>query len=152
MPVKRITSITDFRKFVDARIEAIQKAIIRNLAYLGEQCVNKARIDGNYTDRTGNLRGSIGFVVVANGRIVQLAGFSTSYGEGQSGGVKKGEALARRLAAGYTSGYALIVVAGMNYSACVEAMENKIVLTSAETYAKRRLPAIMRTLSKQITA
>lgn len=152
MPVKRITSITDFRKFVDERVEAIERVIIRNLIYLGEQCVNKARIDGNYTDRTGNLRGSIGFVVVANGKIVQLAGFSKSYGDGQTEGVKEGGNFARRLAAGYTSGYALIVVAGMKYAACVEAMENKIVLTSAETYAKKRMPVIMRTLSKQITA
>lgn len=152
MPIKRITSVYDFRRFIEEKIKRIEALIIMNLAYLGEACVNKARIDGNYIDRTGNLRGSVGYVVVANGRIVKMGGFSSAYGSGEKDGIKEGESFARKIAVGYTSGYALIVVAGMNYAAYVEAMNNKIVLTSAETYARKRLPVVMRKLSKQIAA
>ena len=146
MPIKRITPRSDFQRFVKQRIATIEKVIIRNLIYLGEECVNKAREDGNYMDRSGNLRGSIGYVIVVNGEVEQLSGFSKSYGKQEGVGAKEGENFAKSLAMKYQTGYALIVVAGMNYAACVEALDNYVVLSSAELYAKKKLPVIMRKL------
>ena len=51
------------------RDEQIQE-IVSILEYAGLEAVKEARLKGNYTDRTGNLRSSIGFVVVDDGRIV----------------------------------------------------------------------------------
>ena len=65
-------------------------------------------------------------------------------------GIKEGKELAKELAKQYTSGYALIVVAGMNYAEYVEAMDNKNVLASAELLARRELPKMMMKLKKQI--
>lgn len=36
----------------------------------GEEFVKIARLEGNYIDHTGNLRSSIGYVIVKDGRIV----------------------------------------------------------------------------------
>lgn len=146
MPIKRITPKSNFQRFVMQRVMTIEEVIIRNLIYLGEECVNKAREDGNYTDRSGNLRGSIGYVIVANGEIERLSGFSKSYGGKDGRGIKEGEDFAKSLIKKYQTGYALIVVAGMNYAAYVEAINNYVVLTSAELYARKRLPIIMRKL------
>ena len=43
---------------------------MKKMMYLGEKFVNKARLEGNYKDRTGNLRSSIGYIILLNGKIV----------------------------------------------------------------------------------
>ena len=42
---------------------------------VGVECENVARIQGNYSDQTGNLRSSVGFIVADDGEIVQISGF-----------------------------------------------------------------------------
>ena len=54
-----------------------------------------------------------------------------------------------KLAKDFTKGYALIVVAGMNYAYYVETL-NKDVLDSAERYAMRVTPKMMSDLRTQI--
>ena len=82
------------------------------------------------------------------GKIVYTSDFK-QVKNGTQGPVE-GKNLARKLAGSYKTGFALIVVAGMHYAAYVEAMENKVVLTSAELLAKRELPEMMRRLRTQI--
>lgn len=152
MPISKLSSVEDFSRYMEKRLQRIETAVIVNLCLLGEQCVKKARTDGNYTDQTGNLRGSVGCVVVANGRIVGGGGFSSDYGSKDGDGVGAGQDFARKIAGEYSKGYALVVVAGMNYAVYVEAMKNKVVLSTAESYAKERLPIVMEKLSRQIAA
>lgn len=52
----------------------------------------------------------------------------------------------------FANGYALVVVAGMNYAEFVEAMENKNVLASAELFARKELPGMMSKLKKQLAS
>ena len=47
----------------------------RVLMRVGEECVNYARVNGGYLDQTGNLRSSIGYVVMDNGKIISQSGF-----------------------------------------------------------------------------
>lgn len=139
----------DIKAMVERKAANIEKAIIRRLQILGEKCVNEAREHGDYTDQTGNLRSSTGYVVVARGQIVHR---SSSAGGKDEGGVGKstGKALAERLAAQIESGYALIVVAGMNYALYVEARHSKNVLDSAERLAQRELPRMLDELKRKI--
>lgn len=104
----------------------------------------------SWYDQTGNLRSSIGYVIVMEGRIVSMSDFK-QVKNGTQGPVE-GKALAKKLASNYKTGFALIVVAGMHYAAYVEAMDNKVVLTSAELLARRELPGMMRQLKTQIAA
>lgn len=136
MPVKVTmkTPKAELRAYIAKGVEAQRQKVIRMLAYIGEQCVNDARLKGSYTDRTGNLRGSTGYCVVADGEIVQTAGFSQVLGGTE--GPNKGRDYVQDLASGYTSGIVLIVVAGMHYAAYV-ADRGYNVLDSAELLAEK---------------
>ena len=48
----------------------VHRATVKVLQYIGEQCVKLAREKGTYNDITGNLRNSIGYVLVKNGSII----------------------------------------------------------------------------------
>jgi len=130
------------------RLQRIHQAIIAALKRLGEECVRVARIEGNYIDQTGNLRSSIGYVLVANGVIVD-SNFDTANSDQDGKGVATGRAFAEEKARQYSTGYALIVVAGMNYAAAVES-RSRDVLTSSEIYAKQRLPVMLAALKLNI--
>jgi hypothetical protein len=147
----------DIRKKLEEAVVKIDKAIIANLRYLGEECVNHARTSGDYNNVTGNLRNSIGYVIVKDGQIVKrdfkrTASVTNAKGKktkGSQEGAKIGQALAEQLASKAPKGYVLIVVAGMVYASKVES-NGRNVLSSAENYAKSQLPGIMRQLKAQI--
>jgi len=101
------------------------EAIIATLYYLGEGFVNRCKLEGNYKDRTGNLRSSIGCVVLKNGEIVRSLHYGTN-DEGENLGLD----FADELAAQFSKGIHLIVYAGMHYALYVENMNSYSVLTS----------------------
>ena len=118
-------------------------AITSILFQLGEKCVNEARNFGSYTDRTGNLRSSVGYGVFKDGQPVRYSDFQ-QVAKGTEGGIE-GRALLDRIAGTYPHGYALIVVAGMNYAVYVEA-KGYNVLSSAQLLAERELPRMINDL------
>jgi len=94
---------------------------------IGERCITEARENGTYTDRTGNLRNSVGYVVLLNG-----------VEKSQSNISKLNRTHIEGIKAQYPKDLVLIVVAGMNYAAYVEA-KGFNVLSSAELMAKNIL-------------
>lgn len=144
MGIRLTTSISEIDTAFLEAAERMEDRMIHALAALSDECVAEARNrteETSWFDHSGNLRSSIGYVIVANGRIVQYSDFN-QVKQGFEG-IKKGRELAEELARKYSSGYALIVVAGMNYAELVEAMDNKVVLASAELYARQELPKMM---------
>lgn len=131
----------------------IHRAIETVMQFIGEECVRIAREQGTYNDITGNLRNSVGYVLVHNGDIIcknfeeRVASKVVDAANGK--GILQGQALAEELAKRFTKGYALIVVAGMHYAHYVESL-NKDVLDSAERYAQQRVPKLMQMLKTQI--
>lgn len=151
MGIKMTTPISAIDAYINAELDRIHSLAVRTLCFLGEKCVIEARDrspEASWIDQSGNLRSSIGYVVVYNGRIVNTSGFTPV--KGGADGAAEGRSLAEKLAKNYKRGYALIVVAGMNYAAYVEALENKVVLTSAELLAKREMPSMVEKLKTQI--
>ncbi|MEG2771981.1 MAG: hypothetical protein RR960_06530 [Alistipes sp.] len=145
------TQVSEIDAYINSEIDRLHRLIIGNFCSLGEKCIIEARDrtqEASWFDHTGNLRSSIGYVVVCNGQIVNLSGFDQVL-QGSEGSTT-GRGLAERLARSYKTGYALIVVAGMNYAAYVEAMENKCVLVSAELFAAREAPLMMQKLKTQM--
>lgn len=133
--------------------ERANMLIVRALSMLGEKCVIEAKDrpqEKSWFDQSGNLRSSIGYVIVHNGNIIKYNGF-IQVKQGTEGPLK-GKKLAQEIAMRNTTGYALVVVAGMNYAEYVEAMENKNVLASAELFAKKELPKMMVKLKSQIAS
>lgn len=105
-------------EFARAKEEYDRKAV-EWLTVLGERVVKYAREHGSYTDRTGNLRNSIGYVVVQYGRIV-TENFSMVSGHEEAKAQARGYAIevARELSVNKTY---LVWVAGMEYAKYVEA-------------------------------
>lgn len=141
-------------QFSMASIEAIFKKaeethlrqITRVLRFVGEKAVNEARANGTYKDQTANLRNSIGYVIVLNGKIID-ENFSTSARgsvPSTENPVKYGKDLAYEIAKGQSE-IALIVVSGMKYGAYVEARGYN-VLTSAEQLANVQVPLLLKQL------
>ena len=142
----------EVHRMVQEKSDRIEKAILTNLTRLGEECVNQARETNSYEDQTGNLRSSIGYVIVAHGKIIQQGGFDKVSKSSQTAtveGAATGANFAKEIAAQYTTGYAVIVVAGMNYAAAVES-RGLDVLSSAENYAKQRAPQVIASLKSKI--
>lgn len=143
MPTSAVPS--DLEKQIMARVaqgvEVRKQQVIRLLMYVGEMCVNDARLKGSYQDHTRNLRGSTGYVVIDCGRIVTLDAPSNGSPEGSA----KATSLLNELAQGYTSGLVLILVAGMDYAVYV-ADRGYNVLDSAEMLAEKMIDKLIETL------
>lgn len=122
------------------------EAIVRTLMYCGEQIVNKVR-DGSkpksYKDQTGNLRSSTGYILTYNGKVLGKSNFASVKNGGE--GSKEGEDFAKRLANQHDKGFALIVVAGMEYAVYVED-KGYDVLMSGELLAENIIPRMLKQL------
>lgn len=123
---------------------------------LGEQVVKYAKEHGNYTDRTANLRNSIGYIVVQSGRVIEesfTGGASPTTGGGDASMAKEiGRAFARQKASEYSGDKTYLVwVAGMEYAAYVEA--NYDVINGSgdwvKSQAKTQMENFRRWLMKQ---
>lgn len=123
MGIKANFSMGDIRQrnqqFVDAVLITIEKVLQRSII----EIVNTAKNTDTYTDRTNNLRSSIGYVLYKDGQKVS-ASFEKA-GDGSDGngtaGAQKGLAYADSVANSFTNGYVVVLVAGMEYAAYVEA-------------------------------
>ena len=137
------------RKRFDAFIDKIEKQQIKRLQYLGEMCVKHAREipeSVGFTDQTGNLRSSIGYVVFKYG--VPVYESYTQIKDGSEGALE-GAKLAKKIGSQRKDGICLVVTAGMNYALYVEA-KGRDVLTSAESLAKKELPKMVDALKRNI--
>lgn len=142
MGIKRLTPVSQIDDFIQKGLEMREKAIIYNLSNVAEQCVNAARDANSYQDQTGNLRSSIGYILVKNGIIIMSDFKQTKDGKE---GIEEGPKFAKSLIKEFPRGIALIVVAGMNYAACVAA-NGYDVLDSAQLIAEKEVPKMMKQL------
>lgn len=150
-----IVSRTDVKKLRDKLELGRGKLIdmlVQNMSYIGEQCVKIARERGDYNDITGNLRSSIGYIVLSSG-VVKKYGApeqkSGKSGDG-SGGVAAGNALLAKLKTEYPYGVVLVLCAGMEYAAYVENVRHKRVLIDAELEAQRLLDKLLGNILKSV--
>ena len=141
----RLNSSFSLDAWCNAAKENARNAVVSVLTDVGMQCVAEARNNGNYMDQTGNLRSSIGYVVLQDGKPV-VNGASKQYsgtkGNGEAGPAAA-EALLTQLQAKFPWGIVLIVCAGMNYAAYVENVRHKDVLTTAELKAESLLKQLL---------
>ena len=117
------------QKEIDQAFEQLQaeydrKAVIW-LQSVGERVVKYAREHGNYTDRTGNLRNSIGYVVVQRGKVC-YSSFTESEPQ------LNAREVAMNVVDGLPKGHKtfLVWVAGMEYAKYVEARGYDVIESS----------------------
>lgn len=120
----------------DQFLSDVDGKTLQSLQYLGEEFINKARMNGTYKDDTGNLRSSIGYIILKDGRVME-SNFIGDKAEGK----EKGQDFAKEVSFLYPSGWVLIGVAGMEYAASVEAHNYDVITGSAPT--KQMLKSIL---------
>ncbi len=154
MGLKRVSTDAAIKeRFAQAKAR-VQMSLVQRLMKVGEELVNHARsisADVGYTDQTGNLRSSTGYIIVVNGQIVS-SDFKKIEGPVMNvpkNGVQIGRSYAESLATNYKSGYQLIFVAGMEYALAVES-RGRDVLESTELLARKSVPEHLERLKEQI--
>lgn len=154
MGFKPLFTKADIRKEMDRKLQAIEKAIISRLEFVGLEFVKMAREKtakgGGFNDITGNLRSSIGFTVLKNGKTI-VENFENSHGGfDKATGLREGRKYIRELKNDFGNGYALIVVAGMDYAASVENLHHKDVITGSSLRAETMLKQAMSNLRDKV--
>lgn len=137
----------DIKAIILERKRRIDQAVLSRLQYVGEQFVRNARERANFQDRTGNLRSSIGYVVLKDG--LQKSGSNWIQVKAGKEGTKAGQDLIDEIAKKYPTGYVLIGVAGMDYAAAVESKGFDVISTSAGEAASS-LKTALKKLSKKL--
>lgn len=127
MGIKPTFTRKDVKTALVSQIKRLDTAVIYRMTYVGETFVKNARANGSYKDQTGNLRGSVGYVIFKDG-VKRSTGPIP----------KNSRKLIEDLRSKYMAGYVLIVFAGMDYAAAVESM-GKDVLTGSSIIAKKEL-------------
>lgn len=150
MAIKPNFTKDDVRKRFDAFLNEIEKKQISRLQRLGEMCLVEARTNKGYMMQTGALLSSTGYEVFVDGVAIHSQFDAASGAESNAAetGIKSGQSIAESIGKG-TKGIALVVVAGMNYAAYVEA-KGYNVLSSAEHLAERELPRMLEKLISNI--
>ncbi|WGQ15576.1 hypothetical protein [Sphingobacterium faecium] len=107
------------------------RVVVKELTKVGKEFVrlawSKTANEGGFNDVSGDLRSSIAYAIVHRGYIMN-SGYSPT-------GTSEGKKQARRLIAEkkllYTDGYALVVVAGMDYATKVESKGRDVISGSS---------------------
>lgn len=127
MSIEVVTPSGEIEQYLEEQLRLKVEVLINKLSYIGEGALRIAREQGSYTDRTGNLRNSTGYVIAVDGQVTTRAGFDSKN--------EDGAAFAEQLARTTEGKAVLVVCAGMSYATYVSA-RGYDVLDSAEIEAK----------------
>lgn len=138
MKITPLFKHVDLTKYIQINASKIENLAIKHFISVGKQFVNLARSPHAYQNYTGNLESSIACEVRRNGAVVYADYKKAGSGSDRATGVRKAKAFIEQLAEEMPNGIALIVVAGMEYAAYVEARQ-KDVITGSSLIAKKLL-------------
>jgi hypothetical protein len=129
-PLFKSNFVTDIlNDYVQERVDREVSILLR----VGEEFVNQARRSGEYTDRTGNLRSSIGYILINDGKIIhQYITGKTSKGK------QTAISFINEIKSVYNKGLVLVGFAGMQYAAAVESKGYDVITGSAPTQEMMR--------------
>ena len=140
--IKMVTPMDEIERMIEEEIRKSERDIIKKLSYIGESVIGEARKNGAYEDQTGNLRSSVGYVILNNGKTVLENIQKSDRGTDRSTGVQVAKDFIQEISERYKKDFVLIVVAGMDYAVYVEAMGLNVLSSSkllAEAMTKRLL-------------
>lgn len=140
--LRALFSGRQFQNVFDQFEKQIVSKLIKPLQFAGETFVNEARTNNTYFDDTGNLRSSIGYIILIDGKVVD-ASFAKQSGSNDGDlGKLQGQTFASEVADEFPKGLVLIGVAGMEYAASVEA-HGYDVITGAASKTGELLKSIL---------
>jgi hypothetical protein len=145
MAVKDIErSMSEFAKRVDQSIDIINKSN-------GEKFIIDAKNTNTYKDVTANLRNSIGYIIIDKGAVIAKKFEKTATGNTPSNDnpTKKGEEAAMEMSRDIDD-KAVIMVAGMEYAAAVEARGYDVISNSVNVARDRHARDMEKLLKKLV--
>ncbi|MBR8725811.1 hypothetical protein [Bacteroides pyogenes] len=113
---------SDVNSFYSYFTDRAEDKIFQMLSAAGERYIEVARKSGSYKDHTGNLRSSVGYMIFRDGKRVADNFEKSQNGTDRQTGVTKARRLAKKIALEVGTGWVLILTAGMEYAARVEAL------------------------------
>lgn len=113
---------SDIDRFFAYFTDKADDKIFQMLSAAGEKYIEVARKSGSYKDHTGNLRSSVGYMVFKDEECVAENFEKSSNGTDKQTGVTKARRLAKKIALELDTGWVLVLTAGMEYAARVEAL------------------------------
>lgn len=141
----------EVERWFDYFVDRAEERIYRLLQRAGEEFVKIARKKGNYKDRTGNLRSSIGYVIVKDGDILTENYEQSTEGTDKQTGIREAKRLVSELASVYSDGWVLVGVAAMPYAVYVEAIHNLDVISVATEHTEDWIKKQSRILFSKLT-
>jgi hypothetical protein len=149
----RLTGVDELKRklalIAEQQRNRADDAVLDVLQAEANDLIAHARTSGAYTDRTGNLRSSIGACIYFNGTL-QRQIFNT---DGTTAGRAQAVSALEQYAIDHpteisTSGYTLVIVAGMNYARYVEAKGYNVLHLSV-VKGQKDVQRISQRLNKQ---
>lgn len=150
MGIRPVFSIEKFNSYVEDNVEKLNKSMVRRLRFIAEKCIIEARERKDYKDHTGNLKNSVGYVIIRDRKPISWS--RTSIGQGtEEARAAREDALDAILLDDDIpqNGVCLVMVAGMGYAAAVESW-GYIVLSGAEELAAVEIKAAIVAIQKNI--
>lgn len=148
-----VFGFSDMLKRAKKAQDFFDRQMAKQVSYRGEQSVKEARVRGNYTDQTANLRNSIGYTTFKGGDKLSedITADSNPYQGNGKGDKELAKSMAKKAIEELRSRghyFSLIVVAGMNYAKYVEA-KGYYVISPAEAKAKEGMMRDLDYICKQ---
>lgn len=112
-------------------VQAYENKLLDALKYEGEYFINQARANGTYKDQTGNLRASIGYVILKDGKEIFASFIDGGTKDGKKIAKRESERIIQEVVQTEYRGYVLIGIAGMSYAAAVESKGYDVITGSA---------------------
>jgi len=146
MPFDPLWDNRDIERWMNQFQDEVEEKIIETLKYVGDEFVRRARIHGEYRDRSGNLRSSIGYSIVQDGTMVKEDILEAEKGSDKKTGKRKAKRLMETVAEEFNTGWVLIGVAGMDYAVYVENIHGRDVISSSAIIAEGILRDIIKSI------
>lgn len=141
----------EVERWFNYHIDRAEERIFKLLQSVGEEFVKLAREKGTYEDQTGNLRSSIGYVILKDGVILSENYELSDEGSERYPGMRESKRLTSELSSIYRKGWVLIGVAAMPYARHVEAIYNLDVISGAAMEAEDFIKSRSRKLFDKLT-
>lgn len=138
--------LADIQAYINQQAARAEKAIINAYNFAGLEFVRAARLktrdDGGFGDITGNLRSSIGYIILKDGKQLSDNFTPSDFGTDRETGLSTGLEYAIEIGQNFHKGFVLICVAGMNYAAAVES-KGRDVITGSTLELQTRLKQLL---------
>lgn len=163
----KVKGIEALQKRLLQKKEMVQNRLNMELLQLAEEAVTYSKDNKGYKDRTANLKNSISFALYHDGKQITKSigeGYNATYKDEhnkvQNNPYTKGEVMqmrsnaleeyARKQGVVATSGYSLIIVAGMSYGKYVED-KGYNVLYLTKSFLHEEMKKIFENIKEDIT-